>query len=153
MGKAKRKAERAAASVLGASAAAGVAKAAKKGARSDERGAPERADTHRHASASDVKPWRSREKPLVLCARGITYRYRHLMTDVMQLIPHHKTDSKLDTKHDWNAINEIVELKVRPAQHWHVAAVEMCWGLAAGDDLLYLLLLRAPVTILFHQDL
>lgn len=35
------------------------------------------------------------------------------MTDLMQLIPHHKTDSKLDTKHDWNVINEVAELKVR----------------------------------------
>jgi hypothetical protein len=24
-----------------------------------------------------------------------------------------KTDSKLDTKHDWNAINEVAELKAR----------------------------------------
>ena len=64
------------------------------------------------APSKDRAAWRSREKPLVLCARGITYRYRHLMTDLMQLLPHHKTDSKLDTKHDWNAINEVAELKV-----------------------------------------
>ena len=58
------------------------------------------------------KRHRKNEKPLVLCARGITFRYRHLMTDLMQLIPHNKSDSKLDTKHDWNVINEIAELKV-----------------------------------------
>jgi hypothetical protein len=57
-------------------------------------------------------PWRRKQCPLVLCSRGITYRYRHLTTDLMQLLPHHKTDSKLDTKHDWNVINEIAELKV-----------------------------------------
>lgn len=125
MGKGKRKAERAVAGALGAPAAARVAKAAKKGALSEEQGAPERVDTHQHASASGAKAWRSREKPLVLCARGITYRYRHLMTDVMQLIPHHKSDSKLDTKHDWNAINEIVELKVCPAAA-AAASVALC---------------------------
>jgi ribosome biogenesis protein BRX1 len=65
-------------------------------------------------AATPTQPiWRNKEKPLVLCARGITYRYRHLMTDLMQLLPHHKTDSKLDTKHDWNAINEVAELKAR----------------------------------------
>lgn len=43
------------------------------------------------------------------------------MTDLMQLIPHHKTDSKLDTKHDWNVINEVAELKVRRLSSWSVS--------------------------------
>lgn len=68
------------------------------------------------------KAWRNKEKPLVLCARGITYRYRHLMTDLMQLMPHHKTDSKLDTKHDWNAINEVAELKVCSVPSCHACS-------------------------------
>ena len=74
---------------------------------------------------------RVKEKPLVLCARGITYRYRHLMTDMMQLLPHHKTDSKLDTKHDWNAINEVAELKVlfMPA---HKLAQQLCLSRSAA---------------------
>ena len=69
-------------------------------------------------------PRRKAEKPLILAARGITFRYRHLMTDLMQLAPHHKADSKLDTKHDWNLINEVAELKVRP---------RACGGAAAGS--------------------
>lgn len=112
MGKAKRKAEKAAKAVLGVGAAKEL-KAKKK-----KTEAPVIADEVKKSIPKSVSrtepPWRNKEKPLVLCARGITYRYRHLMTDIMQLIPHYKTDSKLDTKHDWNVINEVAELKVLP---------------------------------------
>jgi hypothetical protein len=110
MGKVKRKAEKAAKSALGQAPAA---KQAAKGSSKSLRAAiPARQEVSKVLKESS-SVWRNREKPLILCARGITYRYRHLMTDLMQLIPHHKTDSKLDTKHDWNVINEVAELKVR----------------------------------------
>ena len=35
------------------------------------------------------------------------------MLDMMQLLPHAKKDSKLDTKSDRGLINEVAELKVR----------------------------------------
>lgn len=115
MGKAKRKAEKAAKAVLGVGAAKEL-KAKKKNA-----GTPIVATDVKKSIPESVPrtepPWKNKEKPLILCARGITYRYRHLMTDIMQLIPHHKTDSKLDTKHDWNVINEVAELKVLCFSH------------------------------------
>ncbi len=40
-------------------------------------------------------------------------RYRHLMSDLIALIPHCKKDSKLDTKSDRNVLNEVADMKVR----------------------------------------
>lgn len=53
----------------------------------------------------------AREKVLVLCSRGTGARFRHLMLDWMQLLPHCKKDSKLDTKNDRAVINEVAEMK------------------------------------------
>ena len=39
-------------------------------------------------------------------------RYRHLLMDVMQLLPHSKKDAKLDTKSDRGVINEVADMKV-----------------------------------------
>lgn len=143
MGKAKRQAEKAARSALGVKPKASnklARKAAARGAAETPRAAVTAASSPGAAAAqpstikargaapsrpsavadlsgaagraaADRKAFRG--KPLILCARGITHRFRHLMTDLQQLAPHHKTDSKLDTKHDWQAINEIAELKVR----------------------------------------
>lgn len=41
-----------------------------------------------------------------------THRYRHLMNDMIDLIPHSKKDSKLDTKNDRNVVNEVADMKV-----------------------------------------
>jgi ribosome biogenesis protein BRX1 len=114
MGKVKRKAEKAARSVLGAEAAKQLKQTKKHTAnvKTAQRATKQTPSVQKSSNGSEAL-WKHREKPLILCARGITFRYRHLMTDLMQLIPHHKTDSKLDTKHDWNVINEVAELKVR----------------------------------------
>ena len=53
----------------------------------------------------------NKQRVLILSSRGITARYRHLMEDLKQLIPHHKKDNKLDTKGDINVVNEIAEMK------------------------------------------
>lgn len=45
------------------------------------------------------------------CTHG---RYRHLMNDIIQLLPHCKKDNKLDTKNDRNVLNEVADMKVRP---------------------------------------
>lgn len=55
--------------------------------------------------------WRNKEKVLMLSSRGIPPRHRHLMLDLLQLIPGGKRDSKLDTKSDRAVINEAAELK------------------------------------------
>ena len=39
-------------------------------------------------------------------------RSRHLLLDLVQLLPHCKKDAKLDTKSDRGVINEIADIKV-----------------------------------------
>ncbi|GLC35669.1 hypothetical protein PLESTB_000004200 [Pleodorina starrii] len=55
--------------------------------------------------------FKNKEKVLVLSTRGVTFRYRHLMEDVLSLLPHSKKESKLDTKSDRRVVNEVADLK------------------------------------------
>lgn len=55
--------------------------------------------------------FKNKEKVLVVSSRGITFRSRHLLLDILQLLPHAKKDSKLDTKTDRGVINEVADLK------------------------------------------
>ncbi|CAN0846492.1 Ribosome biogenesis protein BRX1 homolog 1 [Linum grandiflorum] len=55
--------------------------------------------------------FRNKEKVLVTCSRRINYRYRHLMLNVVSLLPHCKKESKIKLKSDKGvAISEMVEL-------------------------------------------
>ncbi len=68
----------------------------------------------RQALASRTKSsakYINKQRVLLLCSRGITVRQRHLLEDLKKLMPHHKTDSKLDTKGDIQAVNEVAELQ------------------------------------------
>ena len=40
------------------------------------------------------------------------HRYRHLLLDLAQLLPHSKKDAKLDTKSDRGILNEVADMKV-----------------------------------------
>lgn len=40
----------------------------------------------------------NKQRVLVVASRGITARHRHLLEDIKMLIPHHRKDSKLDSK-------------------------------------------------------
>lgn len=62
-------------------------------------------------SSEEQEEFRNKEKTLVLCTRGVTFRYRHLMMDMCQLMPHCKKESKLDTKSDRGIINEVADMK------------------------------------------
>lgn len=53
----------------------------------------------------------NKQKTLVLSSRGIPTRYRHLMNDLLSLMPHARKDSKLDTKQKLFVINEIADMK------------------------------------------
>lgn len=53
----------------------------------------------------------NKQKTLVLSSRGITHRYRHLMMDILALLPHARKDSKLDTKQKLYVLNEIADMK------------------------------------------
>ncbi|CAD6575985.1 MAG: Ribosome bioproteinsis protein brx1 [Cyphobasidiales sp. Tagirdzhanova-0007] len=51
-----------------------------------------------------------KQKTLILSSRGITHRMRHLMKDLAMLLPHSKSDAKLDTKHQLSLLNELADL-------------------------------------------
>lgn len=55
--------------------------------------------------------WTNKQRALVFAARGITFHARHLMNDLRVLMPHSKTDSKLERKAGLYEINEICEMK------------------------------------------
>ncbi|XP_052178375.1 ribosome biogenesis protein BRX1 homolog 1-like isoform X1 [Diospyros lotus] len=61
---------------------------------------------------TDFTAFRNKEKVLVTCSRRINYRYRHLMLNVVSLLPHCKKDNKVESKESKGAtLNELVELK------------------------------------------
>ncbi|KAG4305599.1 hypothetical protein PORY_001155 [Pneumocystis oryctolagi] len=53
---------------------------------------------------------RIRQKVLVLSSRGITFRQRHLMKDLVDMLPHSKKDTKFDMKSKLYHLNEVAEL-------------------------------------------
>jgi ribosome biogenesis protein BRX1 len=55
--------------------------------------------------------WINKTRVLVFSSRGITFRARHLMTDLKNMMPHAKADSKMDRKDQVSVINEICEMK------------------------------------------
>jgi Brix domain len=61
---------------------------------------------------SDGK-YRNKQRCLVLCSRGVTARYRHLMEDLRTLLPHHKKESKLDPGKGGmgRAVNDIAAMR------------------------------------------
>lgn len=57
--------------------------------------------------------YRNKQRCLVLCSRGVTARYRHLLEDLRTLLPHHKKESKLDPGSDGaaKAVSDICEMR------------------------------------------
>ena len=62
-------------------------------------------------AGGDAKTFRNKQRVLVLSSRGITHRFRHLMLDVLKLLPHSTKDSKLEGKDRPMVINEIAEMR------------------------------------------
>lgn len=60
-------------------------------------------------SSSDNKP-DNKQRVLVLSSRGVTFRHRHLLNDLVALLPHSRKDAKLDTKSQLHLLNEVAEL-------------------------------------------
>ncbi|GLJ23277.1 hypothetical protein SUGI_0440400 [Cryptomeria japonica] len=72
----------------------------------------EEKDKENNANDSEKRIFRNREKILVICSRRIVYRYRHLMMDIVSLLPHCKKDNKVESKENKGAtLNELVELR------------------------------------------
>merc|ERR1712098_733769 len=55
--------------------------------------------------------WTNKTRVLVLAARNINFRGRHLMSDLKNMMPHGKSDSKMQKKKSLFAVNEIAEMK------------------------------------------
>ncbi|XP_023328139.1 ribosome biogenesis protein BRX1 homolog [Eurytemora carolleeae] len=55
--------------------------------------------------------WTNKSRVLVLSARGIGHRGRHLLQDIQSMMPHSKSDSKMQKKETLFAVNEIAEMK------------------------------------------
>merc|ERR1712080_123772 len=53
----------------------------------------------------------NKQRVLVFAARGINFRGRHLLADIMNMMPHSKTESKLQKRESLFAINEVAEMK------------------------------------------
>ena len=65
---------------------------------------------------SNAKParklqWKNRERTLFICSRGVSALGRHLMKDLVGMMPHSKTDTKLDTKKDLPLVNELADIR------------------------------------------
>ncbi|KAK5109528.1 hypothetical protein LTR62_006980 [Meristemomyces frigidus] len=58
---------------------------------------------------NDDRP-KNRQRLLILSSRGVTYRHRHLLSDLYSLLPHSRKDAKLDTKTHLNQLNELADL-------------------------------------------
>lgn len=52
----------------------------------------------------------NRQRLLVISSRGITYRHRHLILDLLNLLPHARKEPKFDTKKNLYQLNEVAEL-------------------------------------------
>ncbi|ORY07727.1 Brix-domain-containing protein [Basidiobolus meristosporus CBS 931.73] len=61
-------------------------------------------------SGADKPVVRNKQRVMMLTSRGITYRQRHLMTDLEALLPQAKKDTKLDSKSKLYILNELAEL-------------------------------------------
>lgn len=53
---------------------------------------------------------KNRQRLLILSSRGVTFRHRHLLTDLHTLLPHSRKDAKLDTKTHLTQLNELADL-------------------------------------------
>jgi ribosome biogenesis protein BRX1 len=59
---------------------------------------------------SNVNKRVNRQRVLLISSRGITFRHRHLISDLQALLPHARKEPKLDTKKTLYELNEIAEL-------------------------------------------
>ena len=90
-----------------------VAKGVKRARAEEEEAVVEVAATRGSEDAPPAKQsrWTNKTRVLVIAARGISFRGRHLMEDIFRLMPHAKTDSKMQKKESLFALNEIAEMK------------------------------------------
>lgn len=54
--------------------------------------------------------WINHQRTLVVCSRGVSHQQRHLLTDIIRLLPHSKKEVKLDRKSQVSALSELAEM-------------------------------------------
>ncbi|KAG5360260.1 Ribosome biogenesis protein [Yarrowia sp. B02] len=52
----------------------------------------------------------NKQRVLIITSRGVTFRQRHLISDLQTMLPHGRKESKLDTKSKLYQLNEIAEM-------------------------------------------
>lgn len=55
--------------------------------------------------------WINKQRVLVFSTRGISHIHRHLMEDLKTLMPHHRTENKMERTKNLDVINEMCEMK------------------------------------------
>ncbi|KAK6200786.1 hypothetical protein LQW54_009519 [Pestalotiopsis sp. IQ-011] len=60
------------------------------------------------APANGVK--KNKQRVLILSSRGVTFRHRHLLSDLANMMPHGRKDAKFDSKSKLYQLNELAEL-------------------------------------------
>eukprot|EP01023_Acetabularia_acetabulum_P017810 TRINITY_DN1895_c0_g1_i1.p1 TRINITY_DN1895_c0_g1~~TRINITY_DN1895_c0_g1_i1.p1 ORF type:complete len:263 (+),score=26.92 TRINITY_DN1895_c0_g1_i1:54-842(+) len=55
--------------------------------------------------------FKNKERVLLMSSRGVTFRFRHMMLDFMQLLPHSKKEVKLDNKKDKTEVTELADIR------------------------------------------
>lgn len=95
----------------------------------------------KEAPSNGVK--KNRQRVLILSSRGVTYRHRHLLSDLSMMIPHGRRESKWDSKNNLTALNEAAEIyncNVRGPSHvwgrWEMAncSHRMCYSLKRARE-------------------
>lgn len=59
----------------------------------------------------EKKNMKNKTKVLIMTTRGVTTRFRHLLQDLMTILPHAKKESKLDTKNKLDITAEFAEIR------------------------------------------
>lgn len=86
-------------------------KANKKSKNSAEEDAVLNSENLLEVSDTKKKSWKNKQRVLVFASRGISSRDRHLMEDIKTLMPHGKSDSKMQRKESLFSVNEMAEMK------------------------------------------
>lgn len=65
----------------------------------------------RKRKRQEILRYVNKQRLLLVGSRGVNARQRHLLEDLGRLLPHHKKESKLETKGELRVLNEIAELR------------------------------------------
>lgn len=58
----------------------------------------------------DTKKFKNRQRVLLLTSRGVTQRHRHLVSDLLAMLPHARKEPKFDKKNNPGLLNEVADM-------------------------------------------